>query len=154
MIRALQYATRFVFFSPENNKYRYWYSPSIIARNGDGVMKIQITRAELARFKASEGGMVASRYVDMFEVGGGWYELHSADNSEFEKAFGVRVDGVKMWVRELNRWNVGMVNANRPRVNVAYKGKGIATQQPIIEPRQRPASTHALNKLVNMFAKH
>ncbi len=155
MTRALQFATNMVFFAAENGRFRYWYRPTFL---GNGVMKLQISRAQLNAFLATDAGKTAKRYVDMFEVGGGWYEVRalSFDHADttMDAFMLANIDGLKIWVRELNRWNAGMVNANRPRVQVAYKGRGLVEASPIIDARQRPASQHALNKLAQMFAKH
>jgi hypothetical protein len=106
------------YFSAENKCYRYWYTPQI--DGFDGVLKLQIKRSDLAKFRETPEGRNVSRFVDLFEVGGGWCEVRSANMTEWNRLFGTDTDGLKMWVRELNRWNVGMVNANRPTANVQY----------------------------------
>lgn len=145
MIRALHFTGTSFFFASTCGTYRYWW------KRQAGVLKIQIRRADLAKFKASLIGARMSRYVDMFEIGGGWYELHSLDRNVFA-AFGGQSDGLRMWVKALNEFFLSTVNANRPKVIAVYKSKlpqNLTAE--VVVPKQ--PTQHALQALVARFSK-
>lgn len=112
MTCALTRTSRSMFFTAENGQYRYWLKA--------GVLKIQITRAALRKFQASEAGRRLARYIDLFEIGGGWYAVHEGPDVAVLHKFGTQSSGVKMWVKALNQFFLSAINANVPTVVAVY----------------------------------
>lgn len=139
---ALQSVGRSVFFEVESKAYRYWYRPS---RDG---LKIQMKREVMQAFRTSEVGRRLEAYVDIFELGGGWYEVHEGDSWKFRK-FGAHVSGVKMWMRALNEAHIQKVNAN-PNVFVVVR-KAASTE---LKPAVAAPSNAALAALTAKFSHH
>lgn len=108
---AFQQTKRAFFFAAENGAYRYWY--------GQQILKLQIKADQLAKFRQSEVGRRLERFIDLFAIGGGWYEVRGIESNAFAR-FGVQTDGLKMWVRAINEFFLHKVNGNQPKVEVQY----------------------------------
>jgi hypothetical protein len=142
-MRAIQFVSRSIFFAAEDNVYRYWWSKA------KGQLKIQIRAKDLKTFRQSEAGRQVERYVDIFEVGGGWYCVQSKDCSEMDRLFGTHTDGLKMWIKALNAGHVARINANHYRAAVVYTNRVLPV--PPMQERVQ-AQPHQLAALVNKFS--
>lgn len=102
-----------MYFSTE--KYRYWL---LRPEGGRTSVKLQIQKKELDAFLK---GTVANRdvfYVDILEVGGGWYSISAKDNPPPSVA-GLQGDPAMILIRNLNLFYLNQVNAN-PKPDVKY----------------------------------
>lgn len=147
MKRAFQEISKTMFFATECGTYRYWYNRI------KGVLKIQISRKALKAFQASAAGLRLAQYVDMFEIGGGWFEVHAGDTSMFDR-FGTHTDGLKMWVRGLNEFFLHKVNCNVYKAVAVYKSAMPSYHHPMVNGAVREAASPAsLLQLAAHFAR-
>ena len=97
------------FYNAPSNKYRYWLKAN--------KLMIQMKDVEMKAFRSSKEGGQVERYVDIFAVGGGWYEITTKEGvyktlpPALQEVLAPKA-GYKVWVAALNTQNVGTVNAN------------------------------------------
>jgi len=100
------------FFAHAQGLYRYWLSPA----HGQHVpvLKIQVSKKIMNAFRASPEGRKAELAVDIFEVGGGWYEVRSVEAELWGRIFkGVlSFNGIRIFLAAFNLAHVKAVNAN------------------------------------------
>jgi len=108
-----------ILFQPASNAYRYALTPA----RGDkhAVLKLQTSRANMRRFQATAEGKAVSTFADVFEMGGGWYEITGADLSKWNEEFGTNVDGLKVWLKTWNLDHLRAENANPHKFNIVRK---------------------------------
>lgn len=143
-MNALQAVGRSVFFSAESGAYRYWYNPS---KEG---LKLQMKRERLAAFRNSEVGRRLECYVDIFEIGGGWVEVHEREGwhlRQLHRDFGTYTSGVKMWMRALNEAHLKAVNANIYQVKV----EKVPNIVPFLQVAAEQHKSMLLQQLANKF---
>lgn len=153
MNTALTHTTRSTFFTAESGLYRYWLK--------QGVLKLQVARATLRKFQTSVVGKRLGQYIDMFEVGGGWYEVRPGNTMDLNcvVGFATFTNGLRMWVRALNEFFLAQVNANRSDVAVVYTNRApigqvfSAPAAQIVNSAQAP-SPNKLAALVARYAHH
>lgn len=137
-----------MYFEASENQYRYWYTP------GKRLM-LQIRKSALEAFRKSAVGKRIESYVDIFQVGGGWFEITVRDWAT--PRFGgprflldLASQGLQLWIRQFNLSHVEQVNENHYRFNTKY----VTRVQPVQQPStQRSPSPQQLNALAAKFAK-
>lgn len=99
-----------VFYKAPTKAYRYWFTPEHGLHHS--VLKIQCSRKVMRKFTESPEGQDVMRFADVFEIGGGWYEVTSKDLSDWNLHFGGKADGCKMWLKAFNLSHLRVVDAN------------------------------------------
>lgn len=108
-----------ILFQPASNAYRYALTPA--RGHHHAVLKLQTSRANMRRFQASTEGRAVSTFADVFEMGGGWYEITSADLSKWNEEFGTNVDGLKVWLKAWNLDHLRAENANPQKFQIVRR---------------------------------
>ena len=135
-----------MFFEAAGGQYRYWYNPG-------KVLKLQISKKVLDGFRNSPAGKRIESYVDIFQVGGGWFEI-TAREWVTPRFGGPRFlmdlvsQGLQLWIRQFNLSFVEEHNENRYRVTTQYV-KHAAPQSSMV----KAPSPQQLNALAAKFAK-
>ena len=138
-----------MFFEAAEGQYRYWYTPGKL-------LKMQISKKTLDAFRSSAAGKRIESYVDIFQIGGGWYEITARDWAT--PRFGgprflmeLASQGLQLWVKQFNLAHVAAFNENRYRVQTAYVPRGTAIH--LQRATGHTASPTQLNALAAKFAK-
>ena len=88
------------------------YSYHIKARPYGTEVKIRISKARMSAFRKGAGSRT-DKYLDIFEIGNGWYAVSNRDTIHWPAAFGNPPDFVMRWLAELNKASLGT-----PRITV------------------------------------
>jgi hypothetical protein len=160
MVRVLFMTMTKTFYAARSGAYRYWFAPAHGLHHS--VLKIQCSRAVMRAFTESNEGRNLTRFADVFEIGGGWYEVTSKDLTEWNEWFGSKADGAKMWMKAFNLSHIAPLNMNPAkfvieRVRHIDKNK-VLTKPPVWMPtpeelRNRERLDSKMHALVNRFAK-
>jgi hypothetical protein len=161
MARALYItAQRKTFYAAPTGLYRYWFAPAHALQHA--VLKIQMSRATMAKFMSSPEGRAQIRFADVFEIGGGWYEITSKDLSDWNEWFGGKADGAKMWLKAFNLSHLQIVDANPHKFNIErvrrVEPNVVLTKPPVWMPspektRDQERLDSKLRRLQQQFAR-
>lgn len=135
------------FYQPLSNLYRYWLK--------DTKLLLQIAKKDMDKFRVSSVGKQVERHADIFQIGGGWYEI-SAKEGAFEH-FPAHIQeivtpkaGHKVWLAAFNAHHIGDVKANpTPFFVERVRPGGIVHTHPVYQP----PSQHRLQALASHFAR-
>ena len=161
MARALHTTkTNKTYFAASSGVYRYWFTPEHGMQHA--VLKIQMTRATMDKFMKTAEGRALTRFADINEQGGGWFEITSKDMTEWNAWFGGKACGAKIWLKAFNLSQLSQVDAN-PRKFVVERVRRVdpnkvLTQRPVWMPtpeeeRNRERLASKMQKLAQQFAK-
>jgi hypothetical protein len=136
-----------MYFEAAEGQYRYWYTPG-------KQLKLQISKKVLEAFRKSPAGKRIESYVDIFQVGGGWYEITAREWAT--PRFGgprflldLASQGLQLWIKAFNLAHVAQVNTNVYRIQTAYVPRSAAIKS--AQPHQ--PSQQQLQALASNFAK-
>lgn len=136
------------FYQSPSNMYRYWLKANRLV--------IQMKAKDMEKFRASKVGQQVERHADIFQIGGGWYEVTGKAG-----AFALMNDalrevvepkaGHKVWLAALNADHLGGVNANPSPFFIERVRPGGIVPAPM--PVYQPASPHKLAALASRFGR-